>query len=180
MRAVQLQAHDPAWADEARAEALALAGVLDDGLLAVHHIGSTAIPGLPAKPVIDLLAVARTLAVFDRRRGGLEALGYRWRGENGLPGRRYLTREDPGSGRRRVQLHGYAEGAADIVRHLAFRDFLRSDPRAASDYAREKLRCQSLHPDDTGAYSDCKADWIRRTESIALAAMTMAAASQTG
>jgi len=166
---VELLPHDPAWAATARAEQAVLGQVLGDGLLAVHHIGSTAIPGIHAKPIIDLMPVVRELALLDARRADLEALGYRYWGELGLPGRRYFSKDDPRDGKRQVQLHGYAQGAPDIARHLAFRDHLLRHPDVAADYDREKQRCRRLHPDDSHAYGDCKSDWVKTIETRALA-----------
>ncbi|MCL7715071.1 GrpB family protein [Stenotrophomonas mori] len=168
---VELLPHDPAWALAAEAEASALRGALGSTLLTVHHVGSTAIPGIHAKPILDLMPVVRTLAGLDARRDALQALGYAWWGELGLPGRRYCSKDDPQSGRRLVQLHAYPEGAADIARHLAFRDFLRGDAQVAAAYDREKRRCQRLHPHDSHAYGDCKGAWIREVEARALAAV---------
>jgi len=171
---VELLPHDPAWAQLAGAEREALFGALGDVLLVVHHIGSTAVPGIHAKPVVDLMPVVRDLDALDARRGSLEGLGYQWWGELGLQGRRYCTKDDPGTGKRLVQLHAYADGASDIARHLAFRDFLLRHPEVAADYDREKLRCQRLHPEDSHAYGDCKSDWIRTVEARALAAIRQA------
>src|SRR5690606_8204860 len=95
---VELVPHDPAWARLARVEAVALHAALGDNLLAVHHIGSTAIAGIRAKPIVDLMPVVRAPTLLDASRAALEALGYRWWGELGLAGRRYCTRDDPASG----------------------------------------------------------------------------------
>ncbi|GLS16999.1 hypothetical protein GCM10007874_00140 [Labrys miyagiensis] len=138
-------------------------------LLTVHHVGSTAVPGIRAKPILDLIPVVKCLPELERRRADLEALGYEWWGEFGLPGRRYCTKADPVTARRLVQLHCYVEGSSEIVRHLAFRDYLRERPDVAAAYDREKARCQSLHPDNSHAYGDCKNAWIRKIESEALA-----------
>ena len=166
---VRLVPHDPHWADQARAEALALAAALGPNLLTVHHIGSTAIPGIVAKPVLDLMPVVASLAAFDRQRNAMEGLGYRWRGEGGLAGRRYCTRSDSPTGHRLIQAHGYEDGAFEITRHLAFRDYLREHRDIAAAYEREKMRCRDLHPEDKTAYTDCKSDWIRLVEAKALA-----------
>jgi GrpB-like predicted nucleotidyltransferase (UPF0157 family) len=145
------------WAAAAAAEGERLMASLGPALLGVHHVGSTAIPGIAAKPVLDLLPVAASAECLDECRPGVEALGYEWWGELGLPGRRYCTRSDPASGRRLVQLHCYARGSPEIDRHLAFRD-----------YAREKERCRVLHPEDSHAYGDLKGRWIAPVEAEAL------------
>jgi GrpB-like predicted nucleotidyltransferase (UPF0157 family) len=168
--AVELQPYDPKWAEDARNESARLAAALGESLVTVHHIGSTAIPGIRAKAILDLIPVFASLSDLDDTRIRIESLGYAWWGEYGLPGRRYCTYDDPTTGRRKVQLHGYVMGSAEIARHLAFRDLLRTRPDVARAYDAEKARCRELHPLDSHAYSDCKCDWIRRIEEKALRA----------
>ena len=167
---VVLKSHDPQWAGAAEREAERLRGVLGDTLLHVHHIGSTSIPGLVAKPILDLIPVVRSLAALDAAQGNLEALGYASWGEFGLPGRRYLTLDDAVQGRRLVQLHCYAQASPEITRHLAFRDYLRARPDLVVEYEAIKRRCAEAHPDSSHAYGDCKGEWVKRIETEAMAA----------
>jgi GrpB-like predicted nucleotidyltransferase (UPF0157 family) len=166
---VELVPHDPAWADLARHETARLTDALGENLLVVHHIGSTAVPGIRAKPIVDLLPVVRSLAMIDRAQAAVEALGYVWWGELGLAGRRYCTLTDRVTGQRRVQLHCFEDGSPAIERHVAFRDYLLSHPDLAQAYDREKARCRDLNPGDSHAYTECKDTWIKRIEQEAIA-----------
>jgi GrpB-like predicted nucleotidyltransferase (UPF0157 family) len=171
---VELVAHDLRWAEAAKTESDALAAALGSAILVVHHIGSTSVPNIRAKPILDLVPVVTSLERLDECRGLTEALGYEWWGEFGLPERRYCTKDDLNTRRRLVQLHCYETGSSEIVRHLAFRDYLRARSDLAREYEQEKLRCQALHPDNTHSYGSCKNAWIKRIESQALAWRTAA------
>lgn len=160
-------APDPAWPGRAKDEIHRWEGHVE-GLAAVHHIGSTSVPGLPAKPVIDLLAVYRTDVDRDKARPAVEALGYEWLGEYGLKGRAYVRKDDPDTGRRAFQVHGYAQGHPDIARHLAFRDALRKNPALRAAYASVKGACAARHPDGGAGYGACKSGWIDKVEARAL------------
>lgn len=138
-------------------------------VLEVHHIGSTAVQGLRAKPILDLLPVVTSLAELDAVQSALRAAGYAWRGEQGMPGRRYLTFSDTDTGERRAHLHCYAVGSSEITRHVAFRDLLRARPDVAEAYVRLKDRCRDAHPLDSAAYTDCKKSWIADVEARAAA-----------
>ena len=167
--AVRLVPHDPRWAERAAAEAARLIAIMGDSIVRVHDIGSTAIPGIVARPILDLLPEVRDLALFDRAAPVLRRAGYEGWGELGIPGRRTLSRDDPASGVRVAQVHGFVAGDARVARHLAFRDYLRAHPAIARVYEAEKLHCARLHPDDSHAYSDAKAALIASIEHEALA-----------
>jgi GrpB-like predicted nucleotidyltransferase (UPF0157 family) len=167
--AVTLVPHAPAWAEMARAESARLKGALGDVLLRVEHMGSTSIPGIMAKPILDFIPVATNLEALDAARGALEALGYDYLGEFGIPTRRYCRLNDRVTGARKFQLHCFAQDSPEIARHLAFRDYLRAHPGIAKAYEAEKLRAAALHPDNVLLYNDAKNDWIKRTEQDALA-----------
>lgn len=167
--AVELVPHSAEWRPAAEAEARRLRDVLGENLLAVHHIGSTAIPGIHAKPIFDLLPVMRSVCELDQQQAAIENLGYEYWGEYGIHGRRYCTLTDAATGRRMIQLHCFVKGSSEIERHVAFRDYLRAHPAIAHEYDLEKQRCRTLHPHDSHAYSDEKAAWIEIRLAAALA-----------
>ena len=141
--------------------------VLGSNLVTVHHIGSTSVPGLVAKPIIDLMPIVIDLTSLDVQRQRIEALGYMWQGELGISGRRYCTLADEADVRV-VQLHFFKADSPHVERHIAFRDYLRAHPEAASAYAIEKRRAQDLHLNNSHAYANEKDTWIRDTETKAL------------
>jgi GrpB-like predicted nucleotidyltransferase (UPF0157 family) len=163
---VLLEPHDGWWLAAAETEAKRLLAA-SSTLIAVHHIGSTSIAGIMAKPIIDLLGVTTDLSSFDRQKSVIQGLGYNWRGEYGMLGRRYCTLSDS-AGRRLFHLHCYSDGDPAIRRHLGFRDHLRAFPAVATAYEQEKLRCAGLHRVDGGGYTECKSAWIRHVEQTAL------------
>jgi len=165
-QAVQLVDPRPEWPEKARAESERFRSAIGDSLVVVHHIGSTSIPGIKAKPTIDLLPVVADLAALDARELSVIALGYEWLGEFGLPGRRFLRMNR--DGRRVFNVHCYEQGNSEITRHLAFRDYLRAYPEIAKAYEAEKIRAAAICPDDVLAYNDQKNAWIKDTERKAL------------
>ncbi|GAB5437045.1 GrpB family protein [Falsiruegeria mediterranea] len=161
-------APDPNWPVQAQAEADRWRALELPGLVTIHHIGSTSVPGLPAKPIIDLLPVFETTDACDAVQTRIESIGYEWLGEFGLPGRRYVRLIDPDTGKRLFHAHCYAQGSAEITRHLALRDVLRDNAPLRAAYTSVKARCAALHPGDHQAYGACKADWIDKAETKAL------------
>jgi GrpB-like predicted nucleotidyltransferase (UPF0157 family) len=158
-RKVDLVPHDPTWATQAAAESDRLAQAAGETLIRIEHVGSTSIPGILAKPTIDLMPIVKSLAELDARQPQIEALGYIWRGEFGIPGRRYCIREE--QGRRLFHVHCNEAGSPEIARTLDFRDYLRAHPEEARTYEVQKRAAAAAHSDDSLAYSHAKSDWIR-------------------
>jgi GrpB-like predicted nucleotidyltransferase (UPF0157 family) len=166
---VELVPHRAEWAQMAAAETARLKEALGDNLIAVHHVGSTSIPNIMAKSIVDLMPTVRDLAALDRQENIVRELGYKWHGEFGLEGRRFCSFADPQTGKRTFQLHFFRPNNQNAIRMLAFRDYLRSHPFVAKAYEMEKLRAASLQPGDTTAYNAEKNDWIKRVEEDAMA-----------
>lgn len=140
---------------------------LGDTLVRIHHIGSTAISHTKAKPVIDILLEVALLEALDNKSQQLKNLGYEVMGEFGIPGRRYF-RKDDATGRRTHQIHSFAVGSQNIVRHIAFRDYLRAHPSIAVEYGELKERLAIENPTDMQAYMDGKDGFVKKQLNLAL------------
>ncbi|WP_035566625.1 GrpB family protein [Hymenobacter sp. IS2118] len=159
---VELVPHNPRWDHDFTQEAVAIRHALGDNMEAIHHVGSTAVPGMLAKPVIDVLCVVTSLAAVDAAVPRIQALGYTAKGEYGLAGRHYFQKKDA-HGVRSHHVHVYGTGADPIERHLAFRDFLRAHPAAAARYSAVKKMALTSLPLTRQAYQDWKAPFILAT-----------------
>ncbi len=134
----------------------------------IEHIGSTAIPGLVAKPVIDVLLGAQSLAAIEDKIEALRSLGFDYirKYEAEVPVRRYFVR--PAARAPRVNLHGVVYGSRFWREHLVFREALRTDPVLALEYAELKMWLASQFSDDRMSYSAAKAPFIRSVLRMAL------------
>jgi GrpB-like predicted nucleotidyltransferase (UPF0157 family) len=158
MRKVEVVEYDPRWPAAFVAEARLVQNALGPMVVALHHIGSTSVPGLAAKPVIDMLLVVADHATLDAANADMAALGYEPRGEFGIPGRRYFSKG--GDLRRTHHVHAYEPSHHEVERHLAFRDYLRAHPEEAARYGNLKAELALSCKDDIEAYMDGKAPLI--------------------
>ena len=121
--------YDTNWERLFKEESALIGQILGPNLDCIHHIGSTAVFGLCAKPIIDILPVVFDLSAVDGQTGAFWAAGYEAMGEFGIPGRRYFRK---GGDRRTHQLHIFEKtNVQEIERHLAFCDYLRAHPEKA-------------------------------------------------
>lgn len=127
--------------------------------LAVEHIGSTAVAGFPAKPILNVLAGHPPGAASESYVAAFEAAGVTYRDEYGIPGQHYFVRDDA-AGRRTHHLHLVEEGGALWRSHLAFRDYLRQHPARSAEYAALKFAIAARFPGDRAAYAEGKAAFI--------------------
>jgi GrpB-like predicted nucleotidyltransferase (UPF0157 family) len=174
---IVLVPYDERWAEEYVRESSCIRAALGALLVQVHHIGSTSIPGLVAKPIIDILLVVAQLDMLDRRVQDLEAAHYEALGEFGIQGRRYF-RKTTSEGKRTHQVHAFEFGSPQIHRHLAFRDYLRTHRSAALQYGQVKLELARQFPSDMASYTAGKTPFIRDIEQRAASMITSSSSSR--
>jgi GrpB-like predicted nucleotidyltransferase (UPF0157 family) len=158
-RSVELVPHDPSWKNQFEAEAVYTRKILGNNLCEIDHIGSTAIPAIYAKPVIDLLVTVKDLSQVDALNSEFEKLGYECLSEYGIAGRRFYWKSKL---KRTHHIHLFEQGNREIARHLAFRDYLlcqRADLRLPYESLKQQLAQQYL--DDREGYTEAKASFIK-------------------
>lgn len=128
--------------------------------LELHHIGSTSIPGLTAKPILDILAVAPDEKSLDNYRTDIENLGFEWKGEYGIVGRRYAVLYDSEKKQNLVHLHIFPKNHKAVFDHLGFRDYLIQNPPVLIKYNILKNKLQNEFAKDRQSYSSGKNDFI--------------------
>lgn len=165
MRRVEVIAYQDEWPLQFEEEANRLKEIFTGELIDVHHIGSTSIQGLSAKPVIDIMPVAASIDRVDGLNDQMKKIGYEVMGEFGIPGRRFFRK---GGDNRTHHIHVFEDGSEHIIRHLAFRDYLRTHPEEARQYGSLKEKLAREHPTDMEAYIDGKAHFVIETEKKAL------------
>jgi GrpB-like predicted nucleotidyltransferase (UPF0157 family)/uncharacterized protein YciI len=158
-RPIELVAFTDEWQKIFEKESALIATALGETLVTIHHIGSTAIPEIVAKPIIDMVPVVKNIEDVDRLIPALVALGYEARGEFGMPGRRFFVKNKPGT--QHFNVHIFEEGHSDIERHLRFRDYLRSHPEDAQAYSELKENLVKQSSDDMEKYSWGKEDFVK-------------------
>ena len=160
---VELVDHDPGWAELFEKERLRLSPIFDGRAVAIEHIGSTSVPGLSAKPIVDVLVGVSDLELPEEVVEGIQALGYEYLGEHGLPGRLFF-RKHP----RTHHVHVVAHGGEHWHRQLTFRDALRADSEERRRYDELKRRLAAEgHSRDV--YTELKTPFIREVEARAQA-----------
>lgn len=169
MERVAVVEHDPEWAQAYLREAGRVRAVLGPLAVAVEHIGSTAVPGLVAKPIIDLLVGVRTLDDAPACVTRIAELGYEYVAafEEVMPYRRFFRRDLHGV--RTHHLHLVERTHPFFTEHVALRDYLRVHPDDARRYGDLKRELASAHPSDIHAYMDGKDALIRELNASALA-----------
>lgn len=152
---ITVAAYDPLWVKKYEEEVLLIKEILADNCIAIYHIGSTSVPGLAAKPIIDIMAAVRSLEKVDDVAEAFSKIGYEYLGEFGISGRRYLRK---GGDERTHQIHIFQTNDwNNIGRHLAFRNYMRTHEKERTEYAKLKIELAQKFPYDIDGYCDGKA-----------------------
>ena len=168
-RAYAVADYDPDWPAWFEEEAASIREALGPLAERIDHVGSTSVPGLAAKPVIDIQVSVASLNPREPIITPLEMIGYQHSIDPIEPQHEFLSRGYEGGEPRRVHVHVCESGSAWERRHLAFRDELRKDPETAAEYGALKRQLAAEHPRDLFTYVDEKTDFIRSIEQRALA-----------
>jgi GrpB-like predicted nucleotidyltransferase (UPF0157 family) len=163
VRKVEVVPHSPDWHSAFEYESMQVMVALGHNVAVVHHIGSTAIPGIHAKPIIDMLVEVREISEIDERSPAMRKLGYEVMSEFGIPGRRFFHKDDD-SGIRTNHIHAFEVGSAQVERHLTFRDYMRVHSEDAQEYSDLKQKLVGQYPNDIEGYMDGKDEFIKKID----------------
>lgn len=148
-RPVTLEPYNPLWPTLFAQEAARIQKALGPNCVAIHHVGSTAVPGLAAKPIIDMIPVVSSITGVDLTNSAMQSLGYAVKGEAGMLFRRFFTKESPELS---CNIHVYEADAGEVDRLLRFRDWMRTHADDLKAYATLKQNLALQFPDDRTAY----------------------------
>ena len=162
---VQIVPHQAEWKTLFQQEAILLKSVFADAILHIEHIGSTAIEGMAAKPIIDLMCAVSGLEEAKSFLCRLETLGYEYRPDESVPDRIFFAK-GPRSNRTH-HLSLTEPGSMFYQEKLLFRDYLRTHAVAAEEYFRLKEELASKYADNRGAYTEGKSNFVKRILSLA-------------
>ena len=164
-RWVEVLDHDPAWAAWFADEAGEIRRALDDDDVTIEHFGSTAVPGLAAKPIVDILIGASDAGLSDSLLTAIRSLGYEYLGEDERrPGRHFFRRR----GIRSFNVSVVPAGGELWLQNVAIRDFLRGHPDWAARYAEVKHAAASASPESLLGYQDAKRAFVDELRSVAI------------
>jgi GrpB-like predicted nucleotidyltransferase (UPF0157 family) len=160
-RKIELMPYTPMFQEFYLKECKVLEKVLRNNCIEVYHIGSTAIPGIMAKPTLDILCVVHTLDGIEAFKDEFEALGLNWHGENGVEGRLYFVRLAKDGETHLSHVHIFEASNPAVADHLDFRDYLRAEEEVAKEYEKVKIEFAKRFANDPAKYTEAKSDFIQ-------------------
>jgi GrpB-like predicted nucleotidyltransferase (UPF0157 family) len=165
LRKAEVCSYNEKWAQMFMEEAKKLNLIFGNEIVDIHHIGSTSVLELKAKPIIDIMPVVKDINNVDKYNLEMHEIGYEPKGENGIAGRRYFQK---GGDNRSHHVHIYQIGSDEIIRHLAFRDYLKSHPDEMKNYGELKEELAQQFPYDIKSYINGKDHLVKDIELKAL------------
>jgi GrpB-like predicted nucleotidyltransferase (UPF0157 family) len=162
-RKVEVVPHNPDWRSLFEIESNQIAIALGENVIAIHHIGSTSIETIYAKPIIDILVEVSSIDKVDEQNSSMQLLGYQCMGEFGIKDRRFFLKDNQ-DGIRTYHIHIFEVGSVHIARHLTFRDYLNIHIEDALAYSLLKRSLAEKYPHDIESYMDGKQDFIREID----------------
>ncbi|MCK4609281.1 MAG: GNAT family N-acetyltransferase [Gammaproteobacteria bacterium] len=167
MRKIEVVSYDPKWPELFQAEAALWRKLLGNELRLIAHVGSTAIPGMAAKPTIDIAIGVHSIFTLDMYIGVLESYGYLAQGEQGIPGRRFFIKSD---GVDRVyHVHVFDLTNGELWRHIYFKRYLQGHSEQAQAYAELKQQLAQQNSRDVAGYIAGKEPFVEEIEKRARA-----------
>ena len=161
-RKIVVVPYDQRWHERYRREAVKVTEIMGEQAVSIHHIGSSSIPNMKAKPIIDILVEVENIDMIDELNDNMVKEGYLPKGENGIPRRRYFVK---GKGVTHTHhVHMFQTGNPEIERHLNFRDYLITHPLEAQTYGHLKEALAQRFPEDGLSYTTGKNDYIKRID----------------
>lgn len=152
-RNIEVVAYNLLWTEMFALEATLIKQALGSNCITIHHIGSTSVLGLSAKPIIDILPVVKNILEVDKATKEMEGLGYEAKGEYGIAFRRYFQKS---KNVRTYNVHVYEEGDPEIDRYLKFCEWMRSHEDDAQAYANLKIELAAKFPQNILQYCNGK------------------------
>ncbi len=160
-RRVGVVSYNPNWQKMYKEESEKIKNILDDIIVDIHHIGSTAIPGIKAKPAIDILVEVKDIEGVDQYNHKMKELGYEAMGEYGIPKRRFCRK---GGNNRTHHIHIFQVGNEKIERHINFKEYLIAHPDKAREYSKLKEKLVNKYTHDVENYTNGKSDFIKEID----------------
>jgi GrpB-like predicted nucleotidyltransferase (UPF0157 family) len=165
MRQIVVVPYKDSWPKEFESEKDLIQRSVSCENMKIHHIGSTSVVGLSAKPIIDILVEVDNISELDGHNEEFETIGYECKGEFGIEGRRYFQK---GGDNRTHQIHAFVAGSMGAIRHLAFRDYLIAHKEIADKYADIKYIAAKNCQNNIDLYCKSKNDFVVLHEKLAL------------
>lgn len=165
-RKIEVVSYRAEWEKMFINEAENIRKILGENLVEIHHIGSTSVKNLWAKPVIDIMPVVKEISLIDKYNKEFEQIGYECKGEFGITGRRFFMK---GGDNRTHHIHIFEKNnQTEIQRHLAVRDYLRENPKKVEEYSLLKQKLAIEFTFDSAGYCNGKDSFVKTMERQAL------------